>query len=31
MVAVIAERHQVKGRLAKVNPYRTYLHIDDPP
>ena len=30
-LAVIAERNQVKGRLAKVNPYRTNLHIDDPP
>src|SRR5271163_4571852 len=30
-LAVIAECHQVKGRLAKVNPYRTNLHIDNPP
>jgi hypothetical protein len=22
---------QVKGRLAKVNPYRSNLHVDDPP
>jgi hypothetical protein len=22
---------QVKGRLAKINPYGTNLHVDDPP
>jgi hypothetical protein len=30
-IAVITERHQVKGRFAKVNPYRTNLHINDAP
>jgi hypothetical protein len=28
---VIAKCHQVKGRLAKINAYRTNLHVDDPP
>jgi hypothetical protein len=30
-LAVIVKRYQVKRRLAKVNPYRTNLHVDDPP
>src|SRR6202795_3153811 len=30
-LAVIAERHQVKGRLTKINPYRMNMHVDDPP
>jgi hypothetical protein len=30
-LAVIAECHEVKGRLAKVNTCRANLHIDDPP
>jgi hypothetical protein len=30
-LAVIAKRHQVKGRLTKVDANRSNLHVDDPP
>jgi hypothetical protein len=30
-LARCAQSYEVKRRLAKINPYRTNLHVDDPP
>jgi hypothetical protein len=30
-LAGYTKRYQVKRRLAKIDAYRNYLHIDDPP